>query len=359
MRMPLVFVLTILCCVAASAQQQSNQTQYPKVIYLGQFPSRGRMTVDDVIRLSKAGVSDNVIIAQMQKKGEYFDLTTNDLVKLKNSGVSDRVIQAMVDPTSATATPQVSTAAQPTGARSVTMPLQAVNPPVARPSAPQPSAEPPVTASVPAVAPPSAMVSPTVQHSATAAPPAQTQPPMAAPPPQQVSTPSTLPDTVSNTPNDGKIRVYVTDRPITEVISMIQGGSYGNAHASGYANGSQASYSASAYQASHVGGITNDQRGGADPRTLEVSGDLSQECRIPNLVVTSNPGVADYILDFRRRGGARSTWFAFGGLSGLAMSAAVKVDHAGLYRPNGDLVIAARARTVGGAVKELCPHIAP
>ncbi len=77
MRMPLVFVLTILCCVSAPAQQQSNQTQYPKVIYLGPFPSHGRMTVDDVIRLSKTGVGDNVIIAQMQKKGEHFDLTTS------------------------------------------------------------------------------------------------------------------------------------------------------------------------------------------------------------------------------------------------------------------------------------------
>jgi hypothetical protein len=57
------------------------------------------MTVDDVIRLSKAGLSDEVIIQQIKKKGQRFDLSTDQLVQLKSASVSERVIQVMIDPT--------------------------------------------------------------------------------------------------------------------------------------------------------------------------------------------------------------------------------------------------------------------
>ena len=104
-----------------------------------------------------------------------------------------------------------------------------------------------------------------------------------------------------------------------------------------------------------MGGITNDNRGGADPRTLEVS-ELISDCHMPNVVVTSDPISADYVMDFRRQGGKRSTFFILGGLTGLAISAAMKVDHAALYAANGDLVYASKSRTVGGAVKDVCSH---
>lgn len=348
MKASLVLFLLICCCFLV-AQQDRGQTQYPTEIYLGPTSSHARMTADDVIRLARAGVSDEVIIAQIQQKAQKFDLSANQILRLKDSGVSNRVIQAMVAPNSVNPSSPPAPTAQPNTtqfAPAVTPPSQAsttaaVTTPALPPTAAPPLAQTAVT--------PAATTSPMPLIAQSTPPTADA--PAAAQNPQSSANPTSPPA------NDGKMRVYVTDRPITEVISMIQGGSYGSAHASGYASGGQASYSASGYQASHVGGITNDQRGGADPRTLEVSGDLAAECHISNLVITSNPAAADYILDFRRRGGARSTWFAFGGLTGLAMSATVKVDHAGLYKPNGDLVIAAKARTVGGAVNELCPHL--
>jgi hypothetical protein len=326
----------VLSCTVAFAQQR-DQTQYPTEIYLGQPPSHGRLTVDDVIRLSQAGVGDDLILKQIQKKGQHLDLSTNDILRLKTAGVSGRVISAMLDPSSV-GTSNTSGNSSP-ATNGVSAPVAASTPRTTSPPEPQPKA---VNATLPATSSPSTPAPSTL-------PTAPVPPTSLAPQSAPVSAPPA---------NDGKLRVYVSDRPISEVISMIQGGSYGDAHASGYTNGTQASYSASGYQASHVSGISNDQRGGADPRTLEVSGDLSAECHVSNLVVTSNPEAAEYILDFRRRGGTRSTWFVFGGLSGLAMSAAVKVDHAGLYKPNGDLVIAAKARTVGGAVKEICPYLA-
>jgi hypothetical protein len=56
------------------------------------------MTVADVIKLSKAGLSDDVIVQQIKKKGRPFDLSTEQLLQLKAAHVSDRVIQVMIDP---------------------------------------------------------------------------------------------------------------------------------------------------------------------------------------------------------------------------------------------------------------------
>jgi len=198
---------------------------------------------------------------------------------------------------------------------------------------------------------------------AQAAPAAPQGTPAAVQQPAPAAEAQVAPTPVSQRILDGKTRVYITDRPITEVISMYQAASGGTAHASAYgsgnANGFSANYNANAQHASYAAGIKNDQRGGADPRTLEVSSDILHDCHDPNLVVTSNPMTADYVLDFRRQGGKRSTMFLLGGLSGLAISSAMKVDHAALYATNGDLVYASKARTVNGAVRDMCPKIKP
>ena len=56
------------------------------------------MTVTDVIKLSKAGLSDDTIIQQIRKQGQHFNLTTDQLIQLKSAHVSERVIQTMIDP---------------------------------------------------------------------------------------------------------------------------------------------------------------------------------------------------------------------------------------------------------------------
>jgi hypothetical protein len=45
------------------------------------------------------------------------------------------------------------------------------------------------------------------------------------------------------------------------------------------------------------------------------------------------------------------------GLTGLAMSAAIRVNNAALYAANGDLIYAVKSRTVGGAVNGICSHL--
>ncbi len=104
MKTPLATLALILCC-AAIAQQHQNDPQYPKSIDLGSAPAQIKVAIDDVIKLSRAGVSDDVIIQQLTENGQRFDLSTNDLIQLKNAGVSDRVVQVMLDPTKTTSKP--------------------------------------------------------------------------------------------------------------------------------------------------------------------------------------------------------------------------------------------------------------
>ena len=107
----LLFSCLIAGTVCASA---AAQTQYPREVYLPPANQQSKMTVNDVIKLSKAGVSDELIIQQIRKKNQLFDLSTDQILQLKAAHVSDRVIQVMLDPRS--------NAAEPTKVKTVTPP---------------------------------------------------------------------------------------------------------------------------------------------------------------------------------------------------------------------------------------------
>jgi hypothetical protein len=58
--------------------------------------SASAATVDEVVAMSKAGVSESVILALIDRDRTIFSLQADDLVKLKQQGVSDRVVMAML-----------------------------------------------------------------------------------------------------------------------------------------------------------------------------------------------------------------------------------------------------------------------
>jgi hypothetical protein len=236
---------------------------------------------DAVVKLVKAGLSDDLIISTITAQTGVYDTSTDGLIALKSAGVSDKVVSAMV----------------------------------AKDVAPAPvPAPPPIPIANPAAVPPPA------PQSTVAPPPA----PQVPPPPPFHST-------------DGKIRVYVTDHPIFESNGI------------GMASGDRHNVSAAAV--SHT-------QAGDDPRTVEVQADILKVC--PAFVMASNnPDRADYVLVFRRRGGARSSMFAFGGLYGLAFSAAMKVDGASLFQNDGDMVYATKQTTVEKSIRDICDHIPP
>ena len=72
------------------------------------------LSVDDVIKLSKAGLSEDTIVEKIRKNGQAFDLTPDQMIQLKSAGVSDKVMQAMINPTApAAAAPAAAAAAKP------------------------------------------------------------------------------------------------------------------------------------------------------------------------------------------------------------------------------------------------------
>ncbi len=87
-------LLAVLLCVFLPLALVAQSTATPAATSV----SAGSLTVDDVIKLSKAGLDDDVIIQKIKKQGQPFDLTTDQLIQLKSASVSSRVIQVMLDP---------------------------------------------------------------------------------------------------------------------------------------------------------------------------------------------------------------------------------------------------------------------
>jgi len=57
-----------------------------------------RMTQQDVINLSKAGVSDSLIVDMMDATDTWFQLKPQEVIDLRNAGVSEKVISAAYPP---------------------------------------------------------------------------------------------------------------------------------------------------------------------------------------------------------------------------------------------------------------------
>lgn len=74
-------------------------------------PIHAQVTVSDVIKMSNAGLPDDMIIQQIQKNDQPFDLMPDQLVRLKQNSVSDRVIRAMMPAPPAVASAAPSAAA--------------------------------------------------------------------------------------------------------------------------------------------------------------------------------------------------------------------------------------------------------
>ena len=63
----------------------------------GQARKHSSVTVQDVINLAKARVSDEVILAQIRARHASFDLTAEQLIQLKTGSVSERIIRVMME----------------------------------------------------------------------------------------------------------------------------------------------------------------------------------------------------------------------------------------------------------------------
>jgi hypothetical protein len=63
------------------------------------------LTLDDVLKLVHAGVSEEIIIARIKRFNKPFDLNSDEILELKKSGVSDPIIKCLLDPATPYAPP--------------------------------------------------------------------------------------------------------------------------------------------------------------------------------------------------------------------------------------------------------------
>jgi len=92
------FVAGLLLACAAG-QQTGGATKAPaKKTATAAAPKPEGWTVDGVIAMGQAGLSEDVIIARLRKEDKAFDLSTDDMIRLKKANLSDAVLKVMLDP---------------------------------------------------------------------------------------------------------------------------------------------------------------------------------------------------------------------------------------------------------------------
>ena len=70
------------------------------VLLLGPAAAAGAATIQDLVKLKAAGLSDDILIALIESDGSVFQLKADDVISLKKQGLSEKVIMAMLVTTS-------------------------------------------------------------------------------------------------------------------------------------------------------------------------------------------------------------------------------------------------------------------
>jgi len=138
--------LSAMAIVLAASPVLFGQTQ---TSHANRVAASAGLTVDDVIRLAKAGLSEDIILEQIHRKAKAFDLSTEQLIALKNANVSDRVVETMLDPSKAESpAPAPSPSARPAATAPEPVAVAPTVPPPAPPPIPPPAS--PVAQTAPA-----------------------------------------------------------------------------------------------------------------------------------------------------------------------------------------------------------------
>ena len=99
----------ILMAVLANAHPRLDGAQPAK--------SSARLTLEDVVKLSQSGLSEELIITKVKQNAKVFDLSAEELLDLKKAGVTDNVINYLLDPARPYAPPPPAAGPDPSPAR--------------------------------------------------------------------------------------------------------------------------------------------------------------------------------------------------------------------------------------------------
>jgi outer membrane lipoprotein SlyB len=81
----------------AMDQQQRETLEQSSPQTMRRIERGAPLTLADVKALSRAGVSDDIIISQIRNSRTVFYLNTSEIIELKEAGVSNRVIDTMIN----------------------------------------------------------------------------------------------------------------------------------------------------------------------------------------------------------------------------------------------------------------------
>ncbi|MBP1647103.1 MAG: hypothetical protein H6Q30_548 [Bacteroidetes bacterium] len=96
-----VVVAVVLSCLLGLSGCMSGSDTYNDQTQ-GAEPDTLALSKQDIIDMSRARLSDDVIIKMIRTTDSYFRLRSRDVVALADSGVSDKVIEAMINTSQAT-----------------------------------------------------------------------------------------------------------------------------------------------------------------------------------------------------------------------------------------------------------------
>jgi len=93
-----LFLWTLGLVSIALAQAPAPRVSSPKAAPAASQRSDAYLSVEDVVQLVQAGLSEDLVIAKIVKNGKAFDLSTSELLQLKKARATDNIIRAMMNP---------------------------------------------------------------------------------------------------------------------------------------------------------------------------------------------------------------------------------------------------------------------
>ena len=92
--------LGVRFAATAAAQEPATPNSAPSPPPAAATPVQLSSGAQDVLKLARAKISDDVTVAFVQTSDRRFNLTASEIVYLRKEGVSDRVLTSMLTPQS-------------------------------------------------------------------------------------------------------------------------------------------------------------------------------------------------------------------------------------------------------------------
>src|SRR5258708_33893581 len=90
-------ILSAACLVAINLWAQAPPSTVPAASTAGVAAVKLPYGVNDVLKLSRAQVGEEIIVSYIHNTGTIYNLTPKDIVYLKQQGVADRIVNTMLE----------------------------------------------------------------------------------------------------------------------------------------------------------------------------------------------------------------------------------------------------------------------